>query len=92
MFYYGHGANFVSYSFLKLRYRKDKSQFKVKPVFPVVKEVKDLSSGCAVAAVIHYYCPGLLRLEGTNKYFYCHKKSFSIQRFSVSLTFFFSLL
>lgn len=33
-----------------------------------MNEVKDLSSGCAVAAVIHYYCPGLLRLEGTNKH------------------------
>lgn len=39
---------------------------KQKPIFPVVNGVKDLSSGCAVAAVIHYYCPGLLRLEGTN--------------------------
>ncbi|MEQ2225575.1 hypothetical protein ILYODFUR_018920, partial [Ilyodon furcidens] len=46
-----------------LRYRKDKIPFKVKPIFPEVKEVKDLSSGCALAAVIHYYCPGLLRLE-----------------------------
>ncbi|XP_060882945.1 calmodulin-regulated spectrin-associated protein 3 isoform X3 [Labrus mixtus] len=46
-----------------LRYRKDKIQSKQKPIFPAVNEVKDLSSGCAVAAVIHYYCPGLLRLE-----------------------------
>uniref|UniRef100_H3C650 Calmodulin regulated spectrin associated protein family member 3 n=1 Tax=Tetraodon nigroviridis TaxID=99883 RepID=H3C650_TETNG len=46
-----------------LRYRKDKMQSRHKPVFPVVNEVKDLSSGCAIAAVIHYYCPGLLRLE-----------------------------
>ncbi|XP_076000355.1 calmodulin-regulated spectrin-associated protein 3 isoform X2 [Genypterus blacodes] len=46
-----------------LRYRKDKVQSKQKPVFPAVNEVKDLSTGCAVAAVIHYYCPGLLRLE-----------------------------
>ncbi|XP_068606588.1 calmodulin-regulated spectrin-associated protein 3 [Brachionichthys hirsutus] len=46
-----------------LRYRKDKVQSKLKPIFPVVNEVKDLSSGCAIAAVIHYYCPGLLRLE-----------------------------
>uniref|UniRef100_A0A1A7XJU6 Calmodulin regulated spectrin-associated protein family, member 3 n=1 Tax=Iconisemion striatum TaxID=60296 RepID=A0A1A7XJU6_9TELE len=46
-----------------LRYRKDKLQSKVKPIFPSVKDVQDVSSGCAVAAVIHYYCPGLLRLE-----------------------------
>lgn len=46
-----------------IRYRKDKMQSIQKPIFPVVNEVKDLSNGCAVAAVIHYYCPGLLRLE-----------------------------
>ncbi|XP_051571686.1 calmodulin-regulated spectrin-associated protein 3-like isoform X2 [Myxocyprinus asiaticus] len=46
-----------------IRYRKDRMQSKLKPCFPVVTEVKDLSNGCAVAAVIHYYCPGLLRLE-----------------------------
>lgn len=40
-------------------------QSKLKPCFPVVNEVKDLSNGCAIAAVIHYYCPSLLRLEGT---------------------------
>ncbi|XP_049601356.1 calmodulin-regulated spectrin-associated protein 3 isoform X2 [Syngnathus scovelli] len=46
-----------------LRYRKDKVQSKQNPVFPAVNEVRDLSSGCAIAAVLHYYCPGLLRLE-----------------------------
>ncbi|KAJ8384654.1 hypothetical protein AAFF_G00199860 [Aldrovandia affinis] len=33
------------------------------PTFPLVTGVKDLSNGCAVAAVIHFYCPDLLRLE-----------------------------
>ncbi|CAJ1075278.1 calmodulin-regulated spectrin-associated protein 3 isoform X3 [Xyrichtys novacula] len=56
-----------------LRYRKDKIQSKQKPIFPVVNEVKDLSSGCAVAAVIHHYCPGLLRLEDV-----CMKESMSV--------------
>ncbi|XP_041861049.1 calmodulin-regulated spectrin-associated protein 3 isoform X2 [Melanotaenia boesemani] len=56
-----------------LRYRKDKIQAKLKPIFPVVNEVKDLSTGCAVAAVIHYYCPGLLRLEDV-----CMKESMSV--------------
>ncbi|XP_061556273.1 calmodulin-regulated spectrin-associated protein 3 isoform X1 [Phycodurus eques] len=46
-----------------LRYRKDKVQSKQNPFFPVVNEVRDLSNGCAIAAVVHYYCPGLLRLE-----------------------------
>lgn len=48
-------------------------QSKQKPIFPVVNEVKDLSTGCAVAAVIHYYCPGLLRLEDV-----CMKESMSV--------------
>uniref|UniRef100_G3P6E6 Calmodulin regulated spectrin-associated protein family, member 3 n=1 Tax=Gasterosteus aculeatus TaxID=69293 RepID=G3P6E6_GASAC len=56
-----------------LRYRKDKTQSKQKPIFPTVDEVKDLSTGCAVAAVIHYYCPGLLRLEDV-----CMKESMSV--------------
>ncbi|XP_028268810.1 calmodulin-regulated spectrin-associated protein 3 isoform X2 [Parambassis ranga] len=56
-----------------LRYRKDKVQSKHKPIFPEVNEVKDLSNGCAVAAVIHYYCPGLLRLEDV-----CMKESMSV--------------
>lgn len=48
---------------LQIRYRKDK-MLRQKPCFPVVSEVKDLTNGCAIAAVIHHYCPGLLRLEG----------------------------
>eukprot|EP00066_Takifugu_rubripes_P013114 XP_011602380.1 PREDICTED: calmodulin-regulated spectrin-associated protein 3 isoform X1 [Takifugu rubripes] len=57
-----------------LRYRKDKMQSRQKPFFPVVNKVKDLSSGCAIAAVIHYYCPGLLRLEDV-----CMKESVSVE-------------
>uniref|UniRef100_A0A673BYL7 Calmodulin regulated spectrin-associated protein family, member 3 n=1 Tax=Sphaeramia orbicularis TaxID=375764 RepID=A0A673BYL7_9TELE len=56
-----------------LRYRKDKIQSRQKPIFPVVNEVKDLSSGCAIVAVIHYYCPGLLRLEDV-----CMKESMTV--------------
>ncbi|XP_047663846.1 calmodulin-regulated spectrin-associated protein 3 isoform X2 [Tachysurus fulvidraco] len=56
-----------------LRYRKEKLLSKFKPCFPVVNEVKDLSNGCAIAAVIHYYCPGLLRLEDI-----CMKESMSL--------------
>ncbi|XP_028270768.1 calmodulin-regulated spectrin-associated protein 3-like [Parambassis ranga] len=46
-----------------IRYRKDKVQSKLTPTFPLVSAVKDLSNGCAVAAVMHYYCPSLLPLE-----------------------------
>lgn len=59
---------------VQIRYRKDRMQTKLKPYFPVVNEVKDLSNGCAIAAVIHHYCPGLLRLEGmvTFHIWICH--------------------
>ncbi|XP_026116752.1 calmodulin-regulated spectrin-associated protein 3-like isoform X6 [Carassius auratus] len=56
-----------------IRYRKDRMQSKLKPHFPVVSEVKDLSNGCAISAVIHHYCPGLLRLEDV-----CMKDSMSV--------------
>ncbi|KAF3700041.1 Calmodulin-regulated spectrin-associated protein 3 [Channa argus] len=65
-----------------LRYRKDKTQPKQKPIFPVVNGVQDLSSGCAVAAVIHYYCPGLLRLEDV-----CMKDSLSVSEILYNLQF-----
>ncbi|XP_044043529.1 calmodulin-regulated spectrin-associated protein 3-like isoform X2 [Siniperca chuatsi] len=46
-----------------IRYRKDKVQSKLTPTFPLVSAVKDLSNGCAIAAVLHYYCSSLLPLE-----------------------------
>ncbi|XP_061686374.1 calmodulin-regulated spectrin-associated protein 3-like isoform X2 [Syngnathoides biaculeatus] len=46
-----------------IRYRKDKVQSKLTPTFPLVSAVKDLSNGCAIAAVLHFYCPGLIPLE-----------------------------
>ncbi|KAL2101571.1 hypothetical protein ACEWY4_003332 [Coilia grayii] len=56
-----------------IRYRKDKMLSRQKPCFTPVSEVKDLCSGSAIAAVIHYYCPGLLRLEDV-----CMKESMSV--------------
>ncbi|XP_045565998.1 calmodulin-regulated spectrin-associated protein 3 isoform X3 [Salmo salar] len=46
-----------------IRYRKDKVLSKQTPTFPLVSGVRDLSNGCAIAAVLHYYCPDLLPLE-----------------------------
>lgn len=34
------------------------------PCFPAIMSMKDLASGGAIAATIHYYCPQLVRLEG----------------------------
>ncbi|KAL0992625.1 hypothetical protein UPYG_G00095930 [Umbra pygmaea] len=56
-----------------IRYRKDQVLSKQKPTFTVVNEVQDLSSGCAIAAVIHYYCPDLLSLEDV-----CMKESMEV--------------
>uniref|UniRef100_A0A3P9HIL6 Calmodulin regulated spectrin-associated protein family, member 3 n=1 Tax=Oryzias latipes TaxID=8090 RepID=A0A3P9HIL6_ORYLA len=46
-----------------IRYKKDKVLSKLTPTFPLVSAVKDLSNGCAIAAVLYYYCPSLLLLE-----------------------------
>ncbi|GCB63786.1 hypothetical protein scyTo_0011668 [Scyliorhinus torazame] len=47
-----------------IRYRKDKVLTKQTPCFPTVTQLKDLANGCAVAALIHHYCPDVLRLQG----------------------------
>ncbi|GAB0201733.1 calmodulin-regulated spectrin-associated protein 3 [Grus japonensis] len=46
-----------------IRYRKDKVPPRQSPCFPPVLGMKDLASGGAIAATIHYYCPQALRLE-----------------------------
>ncbi|KAM9263970.1 calmodulin-regulated spectrin-associated protein 3-like, partial [Morus bassanus] len=46
-----------------IRYRKDKAPPRQSPCFPPVLGMKDLASGGALAAAIHYYCPQALRLE-----------------------------
>ncbi|KAL4659172.1 calmodulin-regulated spectrin-associated protein 3-like isoform X1 [Arapaima gigas] len=55
------------------RYRKDKMVQRHLPTFPMVTSVKDLSSGCALAAVVHFYCPNLLHLEDV-----CWKDTMSV--------------
>ncbi|XP_043831691.1 calmodulin-regulated spectrin-associated protein 3 isoform X2 [Dromiciops gliroides] len=46
-----------------IRYRKDRAVARRAPCFPVVSGLQDLASGAALAAIIHCYCPQLLRLE-----------------------------
>nr|KAF6309519.1 calmodulin regulated spectrin associated protein family member 3 [Pipistrellus kuhlii] len=46
-----------------IRYRKDRTAARCAPCFPTVTGLQDLSSGAALAATIHCYCPQLLRLE-----------------------------
>ncbi|XP_038641001.1 calmodulin-regulated spectrin-associated protein 2 isoform X1 [Scyliorhinus canicula] len=56
-----------------IRYRKDKVLAKQTPCFPTVTQLKDLANGCAVAALIHHYCPDVLRLQDV-----CLKETMSV--------------
>ncbi|XP_072925123.1 calmodulin-regulated spectrin-associated protein 3 isoform X2 [Hemitrygon akajei] len=56
-----------------IRYRKDKVLSKQTPCFPSVTQLKDLANGCAVAALIHHYCPDVLRLQDI-----CLKETMSV--------------
>ncbi|XP_027421616.1 calmodulin-regulated spectrin-associated protein 2 isoform X3 [Bos indicus x Bos taurus] len=48
----------------KARYRKEQTLLKQLPCIPLVENLlKDGSDGCALAALIHFYCPGVVRLE-----------------------------
>ncbi|XP_042307102.1 calmodulin-regulated spectrin-associated protein 3 isoform X2 [Sceloporus undulatus] len=56
-----------------IRYRKDKALPKQTPCFSAIAGMKDLASGGAIAATIHYYCPQLIRLEDV-----CLKETMSV--------------
>ncbi|XP_072420305.1 calmodulin-regulated spectrin-associated protein 3 isoform X3 [Chiloscyllium punctatum] len=56
-----------------IRYRKDKVLTKQTPCFPTVTQLKDLANGCALAALIHHYCPDVLRLQDV-----CLKETMSV--------------
>ncbi|KAG8518017.1 Calmodulin-regulated spectrin-associated protein 2 [Galemys pyrenaicus] len=48
----------------KARYRKEQTLLKQLPCIPLVENLlKDGADGCALAALIHFYCPGVVRLE-----------------------------
>ncbi|XP_048213242.1 calmodulin-regulated spectrin-associated protein 2 isoform X1 [Perognathus longimembris pacificus] len=48
----------------KARYRKEQTLLKQLPCIPLVENLlKDCTDGCALAALIHFYCPGVVRLE-----------------------------
>ncbi|EHB03771.1 Calmodulin-regulated spectrin-associated protein 2 [Heterocephalus glaber] len=49
----------------KARYRKEQTLLKQLPCIPLVENLlKDGTDGCALAALIHFYCPSVVRLEG----------------------------
>ncbi|XP_029394093.1 calmodulin-regulated spectrin-associated protein 2 isoform X5 [Mus pahari] len=46
------------------RYRKEQTLLKQLPCIPLVENLlKDGTDGCALAALIHFYCPAVVRLE-----------------------------
>ncbi|XP_067394409.1 calmodulin-regulated spectrin-associated protein 2 isoform X1 [Emydura macquarii macquarii] len=46
------------------RYRKEQTLFKQLPCIPLVENLlKDGTDGCALAALIHFYCPDIVKLE-----------------------------
>ncbi|XP_036926371.1 calmodulin-regulated spectrin-associated protein 2 isoform X2 [Sturnira hondurensis] len=58
----------------KARYRKEQALLKQPPCIPLVENLlKDGADGCALAALIHFYCPGVVRLEDV-----CLKETMSL--------------
>ncbi|EQB78244.1 calmodulin-regulated spectrin-associated protein 2 [Camelus ferus] len=54
----------VMYWVNKARYRREQTLLKQLPCIPLVENLlKDGTDGCALAALIHFYCPGVVRLE-----------------------------
>ncbi|XP_062991373.1 calmodulin-regulated spectrin-associated protein 2 isoform X2 [Elgaria multicarinata webbii] len=48
----------------KARYRKEQTLLKQLPCIPMVENLlKDGTDGCALSALIHFYCPDIVRLE-----------------------------
>ncbi|XP_049663075.1 calmodulin-regulated spectrin-associated protein 2 isoform X3 [Accipiter gentilis] len=48
----------------KVRYRKEQTLLKQLPCIPLVENLlKDGTDGCALAALIHFYCPDIVKLE-----------------------------
>lgn len=73
------------FSLPQIRYRKDKVRSKLTPTFPLVYTVKDLANGCAIASMLHYYCSGLLALEGKTP---AHKNAWEKLTIKCSISFF----
>ncbi|XP_042353280.1 calmodulin-regulated spectrin-associated protein 2 isoform X2 [Plectropomus leopardus] len=48
----------------KARYRREHAQHRSAPVLPLVENLlKDNTDGCALTALLHFYCPQAVRLE-----------------------------
>ncbi|KAM3915388.1 calmodulin-regulated spectrin-associated protein 2 isoform 2-T2 [Leptodactylus fuscus] len=66
--------NMDPHSTQKARYRKEQNLYKQLPCIPLMENIlKDGTDGCAISALIHFYCPEVIRLEDI-----CFKESMSL--------------
>lgn len=50
---------------LQVRYRREHPSARQPPYFPVLEDLmRDGSDGAALLAVVHYYCPEQMKLDG----------------------------
>ena len=48
-----------------MRYRREHLSTRQPPYFPLLEDLmRDGSDGAALLAVVHYYCPGHMKLDG----------------------------
>lgn len=58
------GDVFVPLPWFQARYRREHAQ-RSAPSLPLVENLlKDNTDGCALTALLHFYCPQAVRLEG----------------------------
>lgn len=59
------GDVFVPLPWFQARYRKESAQQRNAPSLPLVDNLlKDNTDGCALTALLHFYCPQAVRVEG----------------------------
>lgn len=50
-----------------MRYRREHASGRQLPFFPLLEDLmRDVCDGAALLTVVHYYCPDLMKLEGTH--------------------------
>lgn len=62
------GDDFVPLPWFQARYRRENAQQRSAPSLPLVENLlKDNTDGCALTALLHFYCPRAVELEGGNR-------------------------
>lgn len=64
---------FVPLPWFQARYRREHAQHRSAPSLPLVENLlKDNTDGCALTALLHFYCPQAVKLEGGNIPSFCN--------------------